>query len=112
MMRTETPANQPWMSAMMCRAVSLDKGRTWSQPRPSVVGSQPATVLLPEGELAFVVRSTGRQNSSLYFSRDLGETWDYALEGGYNTWMAGLLDENSFWVWANNEALIYRRVRE
>ena len=112
LMRTETPANQPWMGSMMCRSVSLDKGHTWSVPKPSVVGSQPATVLLPGGELAFVIRSTGRQASGVYFSRDLGETWDYALEGGYNTWMAGLLDENTFWVWANTEALIYRRVRE
>jgi len=112
LMRTETPSALPWYGAMMCRTVSLDEGRTWSVPRPSVVGSQPATVLLPSGELAFVVRSTGRQASSVYFSRDLGETWDYALEGGYNTWMAGLLDENRFWVWANNETLIYRRVRE
>jgi len=110
-MRTETPANQPWMSAMMFRTVSLDKGRTWSEPKPSVVGSQPAALLLPDGELAFVVRSTGRQASSVYFSRDLGETWDYALEGAYNTSMAGLLDDDTFWVWANNEALIYRRVR-
>ena len=112
LMRTEVPAAQPWFGAMMCRSVSLDKGHTWSVPTPSVQGSQPATVLLPGGELAFVVRSTGRQASGVYFSRDLGETWDYALEGGYNTWMAGLLDENTFWVWANNEALIYRRVRE
>ena len=110
--RTETPANQPWMSAMMCRSVSTDKGRTWSEPKPSVVGSQPAAVLLPGGELAFVVRNTGRQASGVYFSRDLGETWDYALEGAYNTWMAGLLDENTLWVWANTEALIYRRGHE
>ena len=111
LMRTETAANHPWMGAMMCRSVSMDNGRTWSEPRPSVVGSQPSTVLLPGGELAFVVRSTSRQNNSVYFSRDLGATWDYALEGAYNTWMAGLLDEKTFWVWANNEALIYRRVR-
>lgn len=108
-MRTETPANQPWMSAMMSRTVSTDGGRTWSEPKPSVVGSQPAVVDLPGGEIAFVVRSTGRQNASVYFSRNDGETWDYALEGAYNTWMAGLLDDDSFWVWANTEALIYRR---
>ena len=112
LMRTETPANQPWMAAMISRAVSLDQGRTWSQPKATVVGSQPAAVVLPGGELAFVVRSTGRQNSSVYFSRDLGETWDYALEGAYNTSMAGLLDEKTFWVWANNEALIYKRLDE
>jgi hypothetical protein len=65
---------------------------------------------LPGGEIAFIVRSTSRQNSSVYFSRNLGETWDYALEGAYNTSMAGLLDEKRFWVWANNEALIYERL--
>jgi hypothetical protein len=111
-MRTETPANLPWMSAMMTRSVSLDEGRTWSRPIPSIVGSQPAMINLPGGEIAFIVRSTARQNSSIYFSRDLGETWDYALEGAYNTSMAGLLDENRFWVWANNEALIYERLRD
>ena len=56
------------------------------------------------------MRSTGRQNSSVYFSRDLGKTWDYALEGTYNISMAGLLNEKTFWVWANNEALFYKRV--
>ena len=110
-MRTEASCDVPWMGAMVFRTVSLDNGRTWSQPKPSVVGSQPAALVLPGGELAFVVRSTGRQASSVYFSRDLGETWDYALEGAYNTSMAGMLDENTFWVWANNEALIYRRLR-
>src|SRR5438270_11797845 len=97
--------------AAVTRSVSLDQGGTWSEPKQAVVGSQPATIVLPGGELAFVVRSTGRQAPSVYFSRDLGKTWDYALEGAYNTSMASMLDEDRFWVWANNEALIYRRVR-
>jgi len=83
---------------MMSRTPQHGWGRTWSEPKPSVVGSQPAGGRPSGRGDRLVVRSTGRQNASVYFSRDLGETWDYALEGAYNTWMAGLLDENSFWV--------------
>ena len=108
-MRTETSNFVPWFSAMMMRAVSTDRGRTWSKPEACVWGTQPALVHLSDGALALVVRSTGRQGSGIYFSYDEGMTWDYALAGPYNTWDAGMLDEERFWVWAHNEIVIYRR---
>ena len=53
------------------------------------------------------VRTTDRSAPAVYFSRDHGATWDYALAGPYNT--AGLRDERTFWINANNEVLIYRK---
>ena len=108
-MRTETENFVPWFGAMMMRAVSTDRGRTWSKPEISVSGSQPALVHLSDGGLAFVIRSTGRQGPGVYISYDKGMTWDYALAGPYNTWDAGMLDDDRFWAFANNEVVIYRR---
>jgi hypothetical protein len=66
-------------------------------------------VVLPDGGLACIVRSTSRQGSGIYFTYDFGRTWQYALAGPYNTQDAGMLDDDQFWVFAGNEAVIYRK---
>ena len=111
-MRTETENFVPWFGAMMMRTVSTDRGRTWSKPEVCVSGSQPALVHLSDGGLAFIIRSTGRQGPGVYISYDKGMTWDYALAGPYNTWDGGVLDEEHFWAFANNEVVIYRRTNK
>jgi len=108
-MRTEAKNQIPWMGAMMTRCVSNDGGYTWSPPQACVPGSQPALIVLGDGGLALIVRSTGRQKSGVYFSYDQGASWDYALAGPYNTSDAGMLDANRLWIYAGNEVVIYRR---
>jgi hypothetical protein len=57
---------------------SADRGRTWSQPRPTGIGSYPAhLVALPDGRIAAV---TGRRHPPFgieaYLSRDGGRSFD------------------------------------
>lgn len=108
-MRTEAHTNVPY-TGISKRAVSTDQGYTWSAPEICFPGSQMAGLVLPDGGMAVVVRTHGRQSCGIYFSYDQGNTWDYALAGPYNTSRAGLLDEDHFWVYAGNEVVIYRRV--
>ena len=107
--RTEVRTSVPWMGGMVSRAVSNDFGKTWSRPEIAVPGSQPAAVSFSDGSIALVVRTHGRSAPAVYFSRDYGATWDYALAGPYNTLAAGLGDDGTFWINANNEVLIYRK---
>ena len=107
--RTEVRTRVPWMGGMISRTVSKDFGATWSKPEITVPGSQPAAVAFPDNSIALIVRTTGRSAPGVYFSRDYGATWDYALSGPYNTLAAGLTDEKTFWLNANNEVLIYRK---
>lgn len=107
--RTEVRTNVPWLGATMMRLESNDKGYTWSEPEPCFPGSQSAVIDLPDGGMALIVRSTGRQQNGVYFSYDHGITWDYAIAGPYNTQAAGMLDKDRFWIFAGNEVLVYKR---
>ena len=111
-MRTEVRTGVPFMGGMISRAISTDRGYTWTSPEICFPGSQSAAVVLPDGGIVSIVRTHSRQASGVYFSYDLGNTWNYALAGPYNTQSAAMLDENHFWVYAGNEVVIYRKVNK
>lgn len=94
-LRSEHRSHVPVM-IFYSRAVSTDRGYSWSEPEPCAVSGVAGTLMLPDGALA----ASGQQtyNWGLTISYDYGKTWNYALPASYSA-RGAVWDEKSFWLY-------------
>ena len=107
-MRTEYVYEVPH-DLLITRAVSADRGRTWSKPEQCPISGVYGSLLLPDGGLA-----TAAQNTcgwGLTISYDYGRSVAYALPATYAPTRMGVLDDKTFWIYDRHGSIvsIYRR---
>jgi hypothetical protein len=107
-MRSECVYKVPY-DLIIKRAVSTDRGRTWSAPEPCAAAGVYGCLVLPDGAVAVAAQNTC--GWGLTISYDYGRTWDYSLPATYAPTRTGVLDEKTFWIYDQHGALVslYRR---
>ena len=108
-LRSENRSYVPVMRAFISRALSRDRGRTWSPPQPTAAAGVTAGLRLPDGGIALSAQNTC--GWGLAVSYNYGHTWNYVLPATYFSARAGVLDDKSFWLHDAHGGIvsIYRR---
>ena len=103
---TQSPCKGPLLLGVyLHRSISSDQGRTWSEPEYNVIsGGQHRALVLPNGGLAFVTRSSSWQGTGLYVTYDAGRSYHYALAGPYSVFEAFLHRNDELVVFADSGA--------
>ena len=108
-LRSENRSYVPVMRAFISRALSRDRGRTWSPPQPTAAAGVTAGLRLPDGGIALSAQNTCGWGLAVTYN--YGHSWNYVLPATYFSARSGVLDDKSFWLHDAHGGIVsvYRR---